>query len=105
MTLLNEGCKPFRQHHRHLNPNIQKVVMKEVIKLLEARIIYIIWDIEWESPVQIVPKKDVWLSLKINMTNTYLLRLSPGGAYVLTMANWVNPSWVIISPSFLLVKC
>ena len=33
------------------------VVKKEVVKLLNARVIYPISDSEWVSPVQVVPKK------------------------------------------------
>ena len=35
---------------------MQDVVKKEVIKLLDARIIYPVSDSEWFSPVQVVPK-------------------------------------------------
>jgi hypothetical protein len=33
------------------------VVKKEMLKLLKARVIYPIFDSEWVSPVQVVPKK------------------------------------------------
>jgi hypothetical protein len=36
---------------------MRDVVMKEVLKLLKARVIYPISDSEWVSPVQVVPKK------------------------------------------------
>jgi len=36
---------------------MQEVVKKEVVKLLDAGIIYPISDSEWVSPVQVVPKK------------------------------------------------
>jgi len=36
---------------------MQEVVKKEVVKLLDARIIYPISYSEWVSPVQVVPKK------------------------------------------------
>ena len=36
---------------------MQEVVKKEVLKLLDARIIYPILDSAWVSPVQVVPKK------------------------------------------------
>ena len=35
---LDEGHQPSRQPQHHLNPNIQKVVKKEVVKLLDVRI-------------------------------------------------------------------
>jgi len=55
--LLDDGHRPSRQDQRHSNPNIQEVVKKEVIKLLDARIIYPILDIDLVSPMQVVPKK------------------------------------------------
>jgi hypothetical protein len=36
---------------------MRDVVMKEVLKLLKARVIYPISDSEWVSPIQVVPKK------------------------------------------------
>ena len=54
---LEEGAKPTRDVQRRLNPNMKEVVMKEVIKLLDAGIIYPISDSKWVSPTQVVPKK------------------------------------------------
>jgi len=48
--------KPVRQPQRRLNP-IMKEVWKEVLKLLEAGLIYLISDSSWVTPVQVVPKK------------------------------------------------
>jgi hypothetical protein len=36
---------------------MREVVKKEVLKLLKARVIYLVSDSEWVSPVQVVPKK------------------------------------------------
>jgi hypothetical protein len=36
---------------------MREVVKKEVLKLLKVRVIYPIFDSEWVSPVQVVPKK------------------------------------------------
>ncbi|GJV67556.1 retrovirus-related pol polyprotein from transposon TNT 1-94 [Tanacetum coccineum] len=49
--------KPSVQPQRRVNPNIKEVVKKEVIKLLDARLIYPISDSPWVSPVQVVLKK------------------------------------------------
>jgi hypothetical protein len=46
-----------RQMHRRLNPNMKEVVRGEVLKLLDARIIYSIANSKWVSPTQVVPKK------------------------------------------------
>jgi len=55
--LLEEYYKPSIEHQRRLNPNMKDVVKKEVLKLLDAGVIYPISDSKWVSPVQVVPKK------------------------------------------------
>ncbi|XP_042412993.1 uncharacterized protein K02A2.6-like [Zingiber officinale] len=55
--LLEEGCKNSIERQRRLNPNPKEVVKKEVLKLLDADIIYLISDSECVSPVHVVPKK------------------------------------------------
>ncbi|KAK9222119.1 hypothetical protein WN944_010551 [Citrus x changshan-huyou] len=54
---LDENAKPTREMQRRLNPNMKEVVRTEVLKLLDAGIIYPISDSSWVSPVQVVPKK------------------------------------------------
>ncbi|XP_057500991.1 uncharacterized protein LOC130785012 [Actinidia eriantha] len=54
---LEESSKPSREMQRRLNPNMKEVVKKEVIKLLDAGIIYPISDSKWVNPTQVVPKK------------------------------------------------
>ncbi|OAO89278.1 hypothetical protein AXX17_ATUG02310 [Arabidopsis thaliana] len=46
------------EHQRRLNPNLRNVVREEILKLLDAGIIYPISDSTWVSPVHVVPKKD-----------------------------------------------
>ncbi|XP_022040336.1 uncharacterized protein LOC110942883 [Helianthus annuus] len=55
--LMEDDYKPSAQHQRRLNQNMQDVVKKEVIKLLNSGLIYPISDSVWVSPVQVVPKK------------------------------------------------
>ncbi|XP_076908731.1 uncharacterized protein LOC143565738 [Bidens hawaiensis] len=55
--LMEDEYTPIIQPQRRLNPNMLEVVKKEVIKLLEAGLIYPISDSSWVSPVQVVPKK------------------------------------------------
>ncbi|KAK1440276.1 hypothetical protein QVD17_06101 [Tagetes erecta] len=50
-------AKPSRDAQRRLNPNMREVVKKEVLKWLDAGIIYPISDSTWVSPTQTVPKK------------------------------------------------
>ena len=54
---LEEESKTVRQPQRRLNPHLQEVVRVEVLKLLQAGIIYPISDSTWVSPTQVVPKK------------------------------------------------
>nr|GEW26240.1 DNA-directed DNA polymerase [Tanacetum cinerariifolium] len=42
---------------QRLNPNMQEVVKKEIVKLLDTGIIYPITDNTWVSPIHCVPKK------------------------------------------------
>ena len=55
--LMEDTFKPVVQPQRRLNPNMKEVVKKEVIKLMDAGLIYPISDSSWVSPVQVVPKK------------------------------------------------
>jgi hypothetical protein len=54
---LEEDSKPSRQMQRRLNPHMKEVVRVEVLKLLDAGIIFPISDSKWVSPTQVVPKK------------------------------------------------
>jgi len=54
---LEEDAKPSREPQRRLNPAMQEVVRGEVIKLLDASIIYPIYDNRWVSPIHVVPKR------------------------------------------------
>ncbi|GJU18226.1 reverse transcriptase domain-containing protein [Tanacetum coccineum] len=54
---MEEDYDPAVQHQRRVNPNIHDVIKKEVEKLLDARLIYLISDSPLVSPVHCVPKK------------------------------------------------
>nr|GEV75201.1 reverse transcriptase domain-containing protein [Tanacetum cinerariifolium] len=55
--LMEEDFEPAVQHQRRVNPKIHYVIKNEVLKLLDAGLIYPISDSSWASPVQCVPKK------------------------------------------------
>ncbi|KAD4981838.1 hypothetical protein E3N88_18509 [Mikania micrantha] len=55
--LMEDEYKPVVQPQRHLNPNMQEVVKKEVLKLMDEGLINPISDSSWVSPTQVVPKK------------------------------------------------
>ena len=54
---MEPDAKPVVDHQRQLNPKMKEVVRTEILKLLEAGIIYPIVDSRWVSPVHCVPKK------------------------------------------------
>ncbi|GKA26389.1 hypothetical protein Tco_0712498 [Tanacetum coccineum] len=65
-TDIPDICPSFCKHkiqlldykkQRRLNPNMQEVVKKEIVKLLDTSIIYPIADSTWVSPIHCVPKK------------------------------------------------
>ena len=55
--LLKDDNKPSVDAQGHLNPTMKEVVRKEVIKRLDAVVIYLMSDNSWVSPIQVVPKK------------------------------------------------
>ena len=55
--ILKDDEKGTVDGQRRLNPIMKDVVKKEIIKWLDASIIYPISDSSWVSPVQCVPKK------------------------------------------------
>nr|GEZ35999.1 reverse transcriptase domain-containing protein [Tanacetum cinerariifolium] len=55
--LMEEDYKPTVQSQRRVNPKIHEVIKKEVIKLLNAGMIYPIFDSPWVSPIHCAPKK------------------------------------------------
>ncbi|GJS43956.1 reverse transcriptase domain-containing protein [Tanacetum coccineum] len=54
---MEDDFKPAVQHQRRVNPKIHEVIKAEVIKLLDAGLIYPISNSLWVSPVHVVPKK------------------------------------------------
>nr|GEX53332.1 reverse transcriptase domain-containing protein [Tanacetum cinerariifolium] len=55
--LMEDDFEPTVQHQRRVNPKIHDVIKNEVLKLLDAGLIYPISDSPWVSPVHCVPKK------------------------------------------------
>ncbi|GJT94279.1 reverse transcriptase domain-containing protein [Tanacetum coccineum] len=55
--LMEDDYKPTVQSQRRVNPKIHEVIKKEVLKLLDAGMIYLISDSPWVSPVHCIPKK------------------------------------------------
>lgn len=53
---MEENFKPMVQLQRRLNPNLKEVFKAEVIKLLDAYVIYPTFDSSLVSLVQVEPK-------------------------------------------------
>ena len=54
---MEEGAQPVAEFQRRLKPEMKEVVIKEIIRLLDAGIIYHVKESDWVSPVHCVPKK------------------------------------------------
>ncbi|KAI5317170.1 hypothetical protein L3X38_036877 [Prunus dulcis] len=54
---MEDDVKPTVDAQRRLNPIMKEIVRNEVMKLLDAGMIYPIYDIKWVSPTQVVPKR------------------------------------------------
>ncbi|WJZ92651.1 hypothetical protein VitviT2T_011635 [Vitis vinifera] len=75
---MEEETKLVRQPQRRLNPYMQEVVRIEVLKLLQASIIYPISDSPWVSPTQVVPKKSGITVVQNDKGEEVSIRLTSG---------------------------
>nr|GEW62573.1 putative reverse transcriptase domain-containing protein [Tanacetum cinerariifolium] len=55
--LMKESFKPIIQPQQRLNPKVQDVVKKEIVRLLDSGLIYPISDSPWVSHIHVVSKK------------------------------------------------
>nr|XP_034896193.1 uncharacterized protein LOC118034871 [Populus alba] len=78
---LEEEAKSVRQMQRRLNPNMKEVVRGEVLKLLDAGIIYPIANSKWVSPTQVVPKKSGVTVVKNENNELVPTRIQTGWLY------------------------
>nr|GFB79508.1 reverse transcriptase domain-containing protein [Tanacetum cinerariifolium] len=76
--LIEEDFKPAVQHQRRVNPKIRDVIKQEVLKLLDAGLIYSISDSPWVSLVHCVPKKGGFTVVENKENELILTRLVMG---------------------------
>nr|GEW53205.1 reverse transcriptase domain-containing protein [Tanacetum cinerariifolium] len=76
--LMEDDYKLAVQHQRRVNPKIHDVIKKEVEKLLDARLIYLISDSPWVSPVHCIPKKGGFTIVKNEENELIPTRLVTG---------------------------
>ncbi|KAK8694440.1 hypothetical protein V6N13_071992 [Hibiscus sabdariffa] len=85
--ILEECHSNYVEPQRRLKTAMKKVVMKEIIKWLDARFIYLISDNSWVSSVQCVPKKG-GIAIVTNEENDILpKRTIRGGASTWTIGS------------------
>nr|GFB68740.1 reverse transcriptase domain-containing protein [Tanacetum cinerariifolium] len=76
--LLEEDYSPKVQSQRRVNPKIHDIIKKEVEKLLDAGLIYPIYDSPWVSPIHCVPKKGGMTIIKNDENELVPTRLVTG---------------------------
>nr|GEZ95215.1 reverse transcriptase domain-containing protein [Tanacetum cinerariifolium] len=76
--LLEEDFTLAVQHQRRVNQKIHDVIKQEVIKLLDAGLIYPISDSPWVSPVHCVSKKGGFIIVENKENELILTRLVTG---------------------------
>ena len=78
---LEDGHKPSVEAQRRLNPTMKKVVRKEILKWLNAGVIYPIYGSSWVSPVQVIPQKGGTTLIRIESNTLLLSRTVTGGGF------------------------
>jgi hypothetical protein len=76
--LLEDNAKPTREMQRRLNPPMIKVVKSEILKLLDAGVIYPITDSKWVVSIHVVPKKTGIMLVKNKRDELIPTRISSG---------------------------
>jgi len=84
---------------------MKEVVRKEMVKHLEAGMIYPILDSSWKSPIQVVPKKGGITVIRNEKMNLFLLGLLLAGECALIIGSLIKPQGRITSPYPLWIKC
>nr|GEW83166.1 reverse transcriptase domain-containing protein [Tanacetum cinerariifolium] len=77
-ALITGDFKPEVQHQRRGNPKIHDVIKQEVLKLLDAGLIYLITNSPWVSPVHCVSKKGGSIVVENEENELILTRLVMG---------------------------
>nr|GEV44198.1 reverse transcriptase domain-containing protein [Tanacetum cinerariifolium] len=91
-VLMEEDYKPAVQIQRRVNPKIHEVIKKEVIKLLDAGMIYLISDSPWVSPIHCVPKIG-GITVVENENNELIPTRLVTGWYILVAVDYLS-KWV-----------
>ena len=102
---LEKDAKPVVDHQRRLNPKMKEVVRKEILKLLEAGIIYPVADSQWVSPVHCVPKKGGITVVPNDKDELIPQRIITGYRMVIDFRKLNKSTKMIITLCLSLIKC
>ena len=102
---LEKDDKLVIDHHQRLNPKMKEVVRKEILKLLEAGIIYPVADSQWVSPVHCVPKKGGIAIVPNDKDELIPQRITTCHRMVIDFRKLNKATKKIITPYLLLIKC
>nr|GEU35271.1 reverse transcriptase domain-containing protein [Tanacetum cinerariifolium] len=91
---MEEDFEPAVQLQRRANPKIYDVIKNEVLKLLDAGLIYPIYDSPWVSPVHCVPKNGGFTVVENEENELILTRLVTGWCVRIDYRNEVNKAKV-----------
>ena len=102
---IGERRQPVIDHQRRLNPKMKEVVRKEILKLLEACIIYPVADSQWVSPVHCVPKKGGITVVPNDKDELIPQRIITGYRMLIDFHKLNKATKKIITPYLLSIKC
>ena len=102
---VEKDAKPVRDPQQRLNPKMKEVVRKEILKLLEAGIIYPVADSDWVSPVHCVPKKGGITVVPNDKDELIPQRIITGYRMVIDFRKLNKATKKIITLYLLLIKC
>ena len=102
---LEKDAKPVIDHQWRLNPQMKEVVRKEILKLLEAGIIYPVADSQWVSHVHCVPKKGGITVVPNDKDELIPQRIITGYKMVIDFRKLNKATKKIITPCHSLIKC
>nr|GEX48546.1 reverse transcriptase domain-containing protein [Tanacetum cinerariifolium] len=96
--IIEDDFEPAVQHQRRVNPKIHDVNKKDVLKLLDARLIYPISDSPWVSPVHYVPKMGGFTVVENEENELILTRLVMGWRYYFFRDGFSGYFQILIDP-------
>ena len=102
---LEDDAKPVRDPQRRLNPKMKEVVRKEILKLLEACIIYPVAHSYWISPIHCVPNKGGITVVPDDKDELVPQRIVTGYRMVIDFLKLNKATKKIITLYLLLIKC